>query len=93
MATTSTFQVEGMTCGHCVNSVQSEVSDIDGVTLQVTDARQKLDAVSAINRALHDDMRYDATATTGTEQPASTPSRSHALPARISIGSRTVSYS
>lgn len=32
MATTSTFQVEGMTCGHCVSSVQSEVSTIEGVT-------------------------------------------------------------
>lgn len=32
MATTSTFQVQGMSCGHCVNSVQSEVSAIDGVT-------------------------------------------------------------
>jgi copper ion binding protein len=32
MATTSTFQVAGMTCGHCVSSVQSEVSSIDGVT-------------------------------------------------------------
>jgi copper chaperone len=31
MATTSTFQVAGMTCGHCVSSVQSEVSTIDGV--------------------------------------------------------------
>ena len=32
MATTTTFQVQGMTCGHCVSSVQSEVSTIDGVT-------------------------------------------------------------
>ena len=32
MATTSTFHVEGMSCGHCVNSVQSEVSAIGGVT-------------------------------------------------------------
>ncbi len=32
MATTSTFQVEGMTCAHCVTSVQTEVSTIDGVT-------------------------------------------------------------
>jgi copper chaperone len=31
MATTSTFQVAGMTCGHCVSSVQSEVSAIAGV--------------------------------------------------------------
>ena len=32
MATTSTFQVQGMTCGHCVSSVQSEVSTVEGVT-------------------------------------------------------------
>ena len=32
MATTFTFQVAGMTCGHCVSSVQTEVSSIDGVT-------------------------------------------------------------
>jgi copper chaperone len=36
MATTSTFQVAGMTCGHCVSSVESEVSAIDGV--QTVDA-------------------------------------------------------
>lgn len=32
MATISTFRVQGMTCGHCASSVQSEVSSIDGVT-------------------------------------------------------------
>lgn len=32
MATTSTYQVQGMSCGHCVSSVQSQVSTIDGVT-------------------------------------------------------------
>jgi copper ion binding protein len=32
MATTSTFQVDGMSCGHCVNSVQSEVATVPGVT-------------------------------------------------------------
>ncbi len=29
---TSTFTVEGMTCGHCVSSVTEEVSDVAGVT-------------------------------------------------------------
>jgi copper chaperone len=29
---TSTFTVVGMTCGHCVGSVKSEVAAIDGVT-------------------------------------------------------------
>jgi copper ion binding protein len=31
MATTTTIQVEGMTCGHCVSAVQSEVGAIPGV--------------------------------------------------------------
>ena len=32
MSTTSTYTVDGMTCGHCVASVTDEVSKIDGVT-------------------------------------------------------------
>lgn len=32
MTNTSTYKVVGMTCDHCVSSVQSEVSTIDGVT-------------------------------------------------------------
>jgi copper chaperone len=31
MATT-TYTVSGMTCGHCVNAVTSELSQLDGVT-------------------------------------------------------------
>ena len=31
MSTTQTFTVTGMTCGHCVSSVQEEVSEIAGV--------------------------------------------------------------
>lgn len=29
---TQTFTVTGMTCGHCVNSVTEEVSEVAGVT-------------------------------------------------------------
>jgi len=29
---TEIFKVTGMTCGHCVSSVTSEVSKLDGVT-------------------------------------------------------------
>ncbi|NUU23124.1 MAG: heavy-metal-associated domain-containing protein [Streptomycetaceae bacterium] len=29
---TSTYTVTGMTCGHCVSSVQGEVGKVDGVT-------------------------------------------------------------
>jgi copper ion binding protein len=28
----SSFSVSGMTCGHCVNSVQTEVGRVDGVS-------------------------------------------------------------
>ena len=32
MSTTTTITVDGMTCGHCVNSVQTEVGKLEGVT-------------------------------------------------------------
>lgn len=32
MSTTSTYTVNGMTCGHCVASVTEEVTKLDGVT-------------------------------------------------------------
>ena len=40
--TTSTYNVTGMTCGHCEASVRTEVSKIDGVTaveVSATDGR------------------------------------------------------
>ena len=30
--TTETYKVSGMTCGHCVSAVQSEVTKIEGVS-------------------------------------------------------------
>ena len=32
MATTTEYQVTGMSCGHCEGAIRSEVSEIDGVT-------------------------------------------------------------
>lgn len=32
MPTTSTYTVSGMTCGHCVQAVKTEIEKIDGVT-------------------------------------------------------------
>jgi copper chaperone len=32
MSTTATYTVTGMTCGHCVGSVEEEVSSVPGVT-------------------------------------------------------------
>lgn len=32
MATTTEYQVTGMTCGHCEGSVRAEVSQLPGVT-------------------------------------------------------------
>lgn len=30
--TTTTIQVKGMTCGHCVNAVTEEINKLDGIT-------------------------------------------------------------
>lgn len=30
--TTTTLKIAGMTCGHCVASVQEEIGELDGVT-------------------------------------------------------------
>jgi copper chaperone len=32
MAMTSTYRVQGMTCGHCVSAVSSEVGQLSGVS-------------------------------------------------------------
>lgn len=32
MSTTTTINVDGMTCGHCVSAVQTEVGKLAGVT-------------------------------------------------------------
>ena len=32
MATTTEYQVTGMSCGHCETAIRAEVSEIDGVT-------------------------------------------------------------
>lgn len=43
MMTTSTYQVTGMTCGHCEMSVREEVSEIAGVDdIQVSAASGSL---------------------------------------------------
>ena len=31
MTTTATYRVEGLTCGHCVSAVTSELTALDGV--------------------------------------------------------------
>mgnify|MGYP001355586049 CR=1 FL=1 len=31
MSTTTTYEVDGMTCGHCARSVSEELAQIDGV--------------------------------------------------------------
>jgi len=44
MSTTQTFTVTGMTCGHCVSSVQEEVSELPGV--EAVDVTLETGAVS-----------------------------------------------
>jgi copper ion binding protein len=65
MVTTS-FQVQGMTCGHCVNSVSTEVGALPGVTdVQVDLASGQLTVTSESPldtdavRAAVDEAGYD----------------------------------
>ena len=44
---TTTFQVPGMTCGHCTKAVTDEVSKIDGVTKVDIDLDTKTVVVTA----------------------------------------------
>ena len=57
MATTSTYQVAGMTCGHCVSSVRSEVSAIDGVDAVDVDLASGLLTVTSDNPVDADTVR------------------------------------
>ncbi|MFI5489132.1 heavy-metal-associated domain-containing protein [Micromonospora echinaurantiaca] len=64
--TTTTYQVKGMTCGHCVNSVSAEIGAIAGVSdVQVDLASGQVTVTSeapldpATVRAAVDEAGYD----------------------------------
>ncbi|RGC68124.1 Copper chaperone CopZ [Micromonospora sp. MW-13] len=63
---TTTYQVQGMTCGHCVNSVSTEVGAIEGISdVQVELASGRLTVTSEgpldtdTVRAAVDEAGYD----------------------------------
>jgi copper chaperone CopZ len=75
MATTTTYGVTGMTCGHCVAAVTEEISRLEGVTdvdvelvrggtstVRVT-SREPVD--TALVRAAVDEAGYQLTGTDG----------------------------
>ncbi len=65
MATT-TYQVKGMTCGHCVSAVSSEISQLDGVQAVVVDLDGGLVTVTS-DAPLADDAVRDAVDEAGYE--------------------------
>lgn len=55
---TTTYQVTGMTCGHCEGAVSKEISEIEGVTsVQATAATGR---VTVVSRALLDEAAVRA---------------------------------
>ncbi|MQY19639.1 heavy-metal-associated domain-containing protein [Nocardia macrotermitis] len=51
---TSTYTVTGMTCGHCVASVQQEIGRIDGVTgveVDLASGQVKVESASEVDQA------------------------------------------
>ncbi|NYF56645.1 heavy-metal-associated domain-containing protein [Micromonospora purpureochromogenes] len=63
---TTTYQVQGMTCGHCVNSVSTEVRAIQGVSdvqVDLASGRVTVTSESPLDtesvRAAVDEAGYD----------------------------------
>ncbi|WP_433284776.1 heavy-metal-associated domain-containing protein [Micromonospora sp. CA-244673] len=63
---TTTYQVQGMTCGHCVNSVSTEVSALPAVTdvqVDLASGRVTVTSESPLDtdtvRAAVDEAGYD----------------------------------
>jgi len=55
--TVSTYTVQGMTCGHCVNAVTDEVSQIGGVQNVAVDLDSGLVTVTSEEPVAEDDIR------------------------------------
>ncbi|MEU5829195.1 heavy-metal-associated domain-containing protein [Micromonospora tulbaghiae] len=62
----TTYQVSGMTCGHCVNSVSTELSALPGVTdvqVDLASGRVTVTSQNALDadavRAAVDEAGYD----------------------------------
>jgi len=60
---TRTYSVPGISCGHCKQAIESEVSTVDGVVVVDVDVDAKLVTVSggddAAIRAAIDEAGYD----------------------------------
>ena len=63
---TTTYTVHGMTCGHCVNSVATEVGRVDGVVAVDVDLATGIVSVSSVGpvsdeavRAAVDEAGYE----------------------------------
>ncbi|HWO60347.1 MAG TPA: copper ion binding protein [Umezawaea sp.] len=55
--TVSTYTVQGMTCGHCVNAVTDEVGRIGGVQNVAVDLDSGLVTVTSEQPIAEDDIR------------------------------------
>ncbi len=65
--TTTTYDVKGMTCGHCVRSVTEEITGVEGVSavdvnLEAGTATVTGDAPQGAVRAAVDEAGYEVTA-------------------------------
>ncbi len=68
MSTSATYTVTGMTCAHCVRSVEEEVSGVPGVTgvqVELDSGRLVVESTDPVDpalvRAAVDEAGYEAT--------------------------------
>ncbi|MBP9116282.1 MAG: heavy-metal-associated domain-containing protein [Acidimicrobiia bacterium] len=60
---TSTYTVQGMTCGHCVNSVSEELKKIDGVSnvdIDLASGKVEISSENKIEQSLIEDAVSEA---------------------------------
>jgi copper chaperone len=75
MSTTATYQVDGMTCGHCAKSVTEELTALDGVKDVIVDL--VAGGTSSVTVVSDEPLERDAVAAAVTEAGyALTPPRS-----------------
>ena len=54
---TSTYEIAGMTCEHCVRAVTEEVGEIAGVTVQSVDLESGVLTISSQQPPAREDVR------------------------------------
>ncbi len=54
--TTVTYSIPSISCGHCVHTIQNEISDVDGVLSVIASLDEKKATITFDNPATEDEI-------------------------------------